>query len=113
MASKTLRGQGIGSKSKQDGSGVELAARQTVGFDCPAGHHFELVFAEEAELPTEWDCSKCGGVAVRSDGVTAEPADTKPKRTHWDMLKERRTDEELEEIFAERLEKLRAESTEL
>lgn len=32
----------------------------------------------------------------------------KPARTHWDMLMERRTREELEEVLAERLAVLRS-----
>ena len=68
----TSRGSGLGSKSHADPNGVELAPRQEVGFDCPKGHHFEMVFAEEAELPTEWECPKCGETARRSDGVEPE-----------------------------------------
>ncbi len=50
MAERALRGSGLGSKSHADPSGVELAPRQEIGFDCPKGHHFTIVFAEEAEL---------------------------------------------------------------
>ncbi|MBP8921019.1 MAG: RNA polymerase-binding protein RbpA, partial [Micropruina sp.] len=32
---------------------------------------------------------------------------TKPPRTHWDMLRERRSIEELEELLAERLGEIR------
>lgn len=110
MADKALRGQGLGSKSLADPSGVELAARQEIEFDCPNGHHFGVVFAAEAELPTEWECSKCGQMSRRSDGVEPEVKETKPPRTHWDMLRERRSIEELEDILAERLEELRKDS---
>ena len=34
---------------------------------------------------------------------------TKPARTHWDMLRERRSIEELEELLAERLDEIRGE----
>lgn len=107
MADKALKGHGLGAKSLADGAGVELAARQDIGFDCPQGHHFSVTFAAEAELPTEWECSRCGRTAVRSDGVVAEPKEAKPPRTHWDMLRERRSIEELEGILAERLEEIR------
>lgn len=98
----------MGSKSNADPSGIELAPRQDVGFDCPRDHHFTVVFAEEAELPTEWECPRCGAVARRSDGVVAEAKETKPVRTHWDMLRERRSLEELEELLAERLGEIRS-----
>lgn len=107
MADKALRGHGLGSKSLADSSGVELAARQQLEFDCPNGHHFALTFALEAELPAEWECPRCGKMALRSDGVLPEAKEEKHVRTHWDMLRERRSIPELEEILAERLEELR------
>ena len=107
MAERALRGSGLGSKSHADPSGVELAPRQEIGFDCPKGHHFTIVFAEEADLPTEWECSRCGEIARRSDGVEPEAKETKTPRTHWDMLRERRSIEELEHLLAERLDEIR------
>ncbi|WP_040160701.1 RNA polymerase-binding protein RbpA [Nigerium massiliense] len=107
MAEKSLKGHGLGSKSLADTQGVELAARQDLEFDCPNEHHFAVTFAMEAELPTEWECPRCGEMARRSDGVEPEVKETKPVRTHWDMLRERRSIEELEDILAERLEALR------
>ena len=107
MADRSLRGSGLGSKSNADPSGIELAPRQEVGFDCPREHHFTVVFAEEAELPTEWECPRCGSPAARSDGTRPEEKDVKPPRTHWDMLLERRSIAELEELLAERLEEVR------
>lgn len=106
MSDRTLRGAGLGAKSHADGSGVELAPRREVGFDCPKGHHFAVVFAEEAELPTEWECPRCGAVSRRSDGVEPVVKETKPPRTHWDMLRERRSIEELEDLLAERLDEI-------
>lgn len=103
-----LRGTGLGSKSLEDETGIEFAARQEVGFDCPRDHHFEITFAAEAELPTEWECPRCGEVAKRSDGAEVEPKDEKPVRTHWDMLRERRSIPELEELLDERLKEIRA-----
>jgi ribosomal protein S27E len=107
MADRALRGSGLGSRSFEDETGVEFAPRLEVAFDCPAGHHFTVMFSEEADLPTEWECQKCGKVALRSDGTRAEEKNVKPVRTHYDMLRERRTIPELEELMAERLEILR------
>ena len=107
--SKALKGHGLGSRSLEDSAGVELAARQELGFDCENGHHFSLTFAAEAELPTEWQCPRCGQPARRSDGVEPEPKEVKPVRTHWDMLRQRRSIEELEVILSERLEEIRSE----
>ena len=107
MADRALRGMGLGAKSFEDEEGIEFAARQTLGFDCPQGHHFERVFAEEAELPLSWECPKCGQAAVRSDGTRAEAKEQKPPRTHWDMLRERRSIPELQDLLEERLALLR------
>ena len=56
--------------------------------------------------PTGLGVPVLGAVAKRVDGEQPEKK-TKP-RTHWDMLMERRTVEDLEEVLAERLEVLRA-----
>lgn len=109
MPDKSLKGQGLGGRSLADGEGIELAARQEVAFVCPKGHEFSRIFAAEAELPTVWECAKCGAQSRRADGVAPEVKETKPVRTHWDMLRERRSIEELEGILAERLEQIRSE----
>lgn len=107
MADRALRGVGLGSKTFEDEQGVEFAERQSLGFDCPKGHHYTVTFSVEAELPTEWECKKCGLMGRRSDGVVGEEKVEKPTRTHWDMLRERRSIPELEDILAEQLTKLR------
>ncbi|MDU7359898.1 MAG: RNA polymerase-binding protein RbpA [Propionibacteriaceae bacterium] len=111
MADHALRGVGLGSKTFEDEQGIEFAERQSLAFDCPNGHHFEVTFSVEAELPTEWECKKCGQTAARSDGVVGEEKEEKPVRTHWDMLCERRSMPELEDIFKEQLSKKREESS--
>lgn len=109
MADRTLRGSGLGAKSFEDESSIEFAPRLELGFDCPRGHHFTKVFSEEAELPTTWECPRCGRESVRSDGVPKQVKEAKPQRTHWDMLRERRSIPELEELLAERIDTLRKE----
>ncbi|HNV10893.1 MAG TPA: RNA polymerase-binding protein RbpA [Propionibacteriaceae bacterium] len=104
MADRALRGMGLGAKSFEDEEGIEFAARQSIGFDCPNDHHYELTFAAEAEPPMEWECPRCGKPGLRSDGERADAKDVKAPRTHWDMLRERRSIPELEELLAERLE---------
>ena len=108
MADRSLRGSGLGAKSFEDEAGVEFAPRQEVSYDCPRKHHFTLTFAEEAEIPAVWECPRCGGESLRSDGERPELKEEKPPRTHWDMLRERRTIAELEDLLAERLDLLRS-----
>jgi hypothetical protein len=61
----------------------------------------------EAEVPALWEC-RCGSTALREDAELPQAKPTKPARTHWDMLMERRTTAELEELLAERLALLRS-----
>ena len=73
----------------------------------PAGHVINMPFAVEAEVPVEWECH-CGEMALLVDAVKPEPKPVKPVRTHWDMLLERRTIADLEELLEERLALLEA-----
>ena len=107
MADRALRGMGLGAKSFEDEESIDFAGRRVLGFDCTNGHHFEVTFSVEADLPAEWECPRCGAMGERSDGTPPEEKNEKPPRTHWDMLLERRSIPELEELLAERLEEVR------
>ncbi|GAA2247721.1 RNA polymerase-binding protein RbpA [Rarobacter faecitabidus] len=110
MADRSLRGMSIGSKSMESDEGVDFAPRQEATYDCPNGHTIVLPFSVEAELPGAWEC-RCGAEAkLRGPDIAAESDEkpVKPVRTHWDMLLERRSEEELKELLDERLELLRA-----
>ena len=108
MRSRTMNATGLGSKSYENDRDVTLSPRRQLDFDCPAHHHFSVTFSAEASLPRLWDCPTCWAPAVRSDGVRAAVEPHKTIRTHWDMLRERRSVAELEAILAERLALLRA-----
>ena len=102
-----LRGSRLGTVSYENDGNVDFAARQAVRFNCPQGHVFALPFSIEAEeLPTTWEC-RCGAEALRQDASWPDKSGAKVGRTHWDMLMERRTIEDLEELFLERLALLR------
>ena len=103
----TLRGSRLGGTSFEDESGIEFAPRQRVIYDCPQGHEFEIPMAAEADIPFTWECPRCGAESRQRDGVQPEAKAEKPARTHWDMLLERRSIPELEDILSERLELLR------
>src|ERR1700759_661648 len=104
MAERALRGTRLGATSYENDRNTDLAPRQDVPFDCPNGHHFSVPFAAEAELPPMWECRVCGAMAMASTGESPSPKKVKPPRSHWDMLMERRTVEDLEAVLAERLE---------
>ncbi|MCM0619007.1 RNA polymerase-binding protein RbpA [Nocardioides bruguierae] len=107
MAERTLRGARLGGQSFEDERGIEFAARQQVGYKCPQNHEFEITMSIEAEVPAVWECPRCGSEALSVAGIKPEDKAEKPARTHWDMLLERRSEKELEDILKERLELLR------
>ncbi len=107
MAERTLRGARLGGQSFEDERGIEFAARQRVVYACAQGHQFEIPMSAEADVPALWECPRCGAEALARDTERPAPKSEKPVRTHWDMLLERRSEKELEDILAERLELLR------
>lgn len=108
MADRALRGMQIGSKSMESEDGVIFADRFIARYVCIDGHELQIPFAAEATPPAQWEC-KCGKMAElvgeSTDDEEAKPV--KPIRTHWDMLLERRSMEELEELLDEQLSLLR------
>ena len=108
MADRVLRGSRLGAMSYESDRNADLAPRQPVTFDCPVGHSFVVPFAEEADVPATWECRTCGRTAQQRDAAPPEAKKGKPPRTHWDMLMERRSEEDLEEVLSERLEHLRS-----
>lgn len=107
MGERMLRGSRLGAVSYESDRNTELAPRQTREYVCPKGHQFEVPFAVDAEVPPTWECRLDGSIAKLLDGVEPEAKKAKAPRTHWDMLLERRSVDELEEILAERLDELR------
>ena len=108
MADRSLRGTRLGALSLESDEHVVPSERQITVYVCPQGHRIELPFSIEDEIPAMWEC-RCGA-AARLLGETdqPEPKPARVGRTHWDMLLERRSIPELEELLAERLELLRA-----
>ncbi|GAA1783578.1 MULTISPECIES: RNA polymerase-binding protein RbpA [Agromyces] len=112
MADRSLRGMRIGAQSLQSEDGVVFADRAEHTYRCEAcGHETVMTFSADAELPETWECRQCGAAAtllVDSKPVEIDRSGEKVARTHWDMLLERRTRAELEELLEERLTYLRA-----
>ena len=103
MSDRVLRGTRLGSVSYESDRHTEFAPRLRTAYDCPNGHATEVPFAAEADIPSSWECRVCGVPALLRNGGPAEEKKGKPARTHWDMLLERRSTAELEEVLAERL----------
>lgn len=112
MAERTLRGSRIGSTSLQGEDGIEFSPRRRVEYLTDGGRRFTVMFDLDAESPAEWFDQRTGELGYLDDDAgRAAKAEFEEKgasqRTHWDMLLERRSREELEELLAERLKMLR------
>src|ERR1700710_381512 len=94
MEERTLRGARLGGQSFEDERGIEFEAREQPGYRCASGPEVEHTMSVGAE-------------ALSTQGILREEKAEKPARTHWDMLLERRSEKELEDILKERLELLR------
>lgn len=106
MAENTYRGMRLGSQSLESTEGVKFEPRNRFTYKCASGHLTELAFSVEAEVPGTWECKVCSKDALlMQSGETVEPQDLgdKTPRSHWQMLLERRSLAELEEILQERL----------
>ena len=106
MADRVLLGSRMGAVSYETDRDHDLAPRRMVKYRTESGEVFDVPFADDAEIPNEWLCKNGQtGTLVEGDGQEAKPV--KPPRTHWDMLLERRSLEELDELLDERIELLR------
>ncbi|WP_417562499.1 RNA polymerase-binding protein RbpA [Microbacterium sp.] len=112
MADRSLRGIRLGAQSLQSEEGVVFHERIQKTYVCTTcGRDTTLTFAADAEIPDTWECRTCGAEALLRIGdgtATVDHSNEKAARTHWDMLLERRTIPELEELLEERLALLRA-----
>ncbi len=112
MADRSLRGMRLGTQSLQSEVGVEFSPRKKSVYRTTDGTEFEVTFAADAEVPQHWESPKTGqeGILLTDAGepVVLDDVETKVPRSHWDMLLERRSRAELEELLEERLRFLRA-----
>lgn len=111
MADRSLRGMRLGAQSLQSEEGVTFSPRVSHTYLCATcARETVMIFSADAEAPDEWECKYCSLTATRlvdSKPVIVDHSDQKIPRTHWDMLLERRTRAELEELLEGRLTHLR------
>ena len=98
MADRVLRGSRLGAVSYETDRNHDLAPRQVARYRTENGEEFDVPFADDAEIPGTWLCRN-GLEGTLLEGDLPEPKKVKPPRTHWDMLLERRSVEELEELL--------------
>jgi hypothetical protein len=106
MGQQTMRGIRLGAHSLESEIGVSYSPRNRHSYQCSNSHISELVFAQDAELPETWQCKSCPEQAVLlTDGklIKLDRNELKTPKSHWEMLLERRSQDELEEILKERI----------
>ena len=108
MADRVMRGSRLGSLSYENDRNHDLAARQIARYRTENGEEFEVPFADDAVVPGCWQCRNGMEGTLIGGGDLAESKKGKVPRTHWDMLRERRSIEELDELLKERLEVIRS-----
>ena len=102
MAERSLRGMSIGAKSLESDDNVDFAAR-TTSHMCAQRDTARFCRSLKARRSGGWEC-RCGMTAHREGDEDREADEiSKPTRTHWDMLLERRTEDELKTLLEKRL----------
>ncbi len=103
-----IRGSRVGAGPMGETERGELEGRVHVTYYCENGHATERPFAQDAEIPDEWDCPRCG-LPGGQDPDNPPPAPrTEPYKTHLAYVKERRSDADGAQILEEALDALRS-----
>ncbi len=86
------------------------AERVSLHFYCANGHSSHAAFAATVaatDLPSEMDCPSCGLPAGQDKSNPPVVAKVEPYKTHLAYVKERRTEEEANQILEEALQAVR------
>jgi hypothetical protein len=102
-ANHAMSGSRLGSVSYETDRNLDPAPRQIAHYRTGDGGEFDIPFAIDAEIPGTWLCRN-GQEGILLEGGDLGQKKVKVLRTHWDMLRERRSIDELEELLKERLE---------
>ncbi len=107
--SQSMRGNRLGSQSFEREAGVEPAPRKRIEYRCAGGHAFSVNLEISAVAPLSWQCRHCVETAYQDAAGLDQAAEATDRgKTPFEMLLERRSRAELEELLAERIEQLRA-----
>jgi hypothetical protein len=106
-AGNAIRGSRVGAGPMGEAERGDTAPRQTITFFCGRGHQSVVNFAVEAVIPDSWDCPRCGLPASQDSANPPAPPKTEPYKTHLAYVKERRSEEEAEDILEEAIKRLR------
>lgn len=101
--------EGSGPRNQSEAASGQKVPRIGVSFWCAKGHETKLVFLRlpDDQIPAVWDCRRCGSPASRDGKEAAEPLEEGFK-SHLEYVKERRSDQDAEEVLAGALARLRS-----
>ncbi len=116
MSNKRMQGTRLGSISSESEEGVDFVDRHDVTFRTSDGEEFVVTFMAGVELPYDWRSPRSSNIGRRLDAKGKPiqgddpnaPTPLPPTVTHWEQLMKRRTIEELEVIWQERITAMRA-----
>ena len=103
-----IRGSRVGAGPMGEAERGDAAPRQTITYFCSQWHESVITFASEATIPEAWDCPKCGLPASQDAANPPPPTKIEPYKTHLAYVKERRSDQEAQDILDEAIQTLRA-----
>jgi len=110
-AGSAIRGSRVGSGSVGEQDKGFKAERVTVNYYCINGHTQSPQFSstlEIDEIPVELDCPNCGLPAGQDQDNPPQLSKHEPYKTHLAYVKERRTDDEAQELLEEAVAQIRA-----
>lgn len=109
MGKGAIRGHRLGRATAEPDRDDNLADRVAVRFECTTGHKFAVRFAADADVPADWVCRQHGVEHCRRIDSSANPEihKTRPPRTPLVLLRERRTEDELNALLLEMLDAIR------
>lgn len=107
IGGSAIRGSRVGAGPMGEADRGDVAPRMYISHFCANGHETRPAFAAEAQVPSEWDCPRCGLPANTDELNPPDRPHTAVYKTHLAYVKERRSDDEAQLILAEALQALR------
>jgi len=105
MSDESMRGSSLSHVSYEVDRGDHVAV-QLLTYTCVEGHKTTLPFAADAEdIPATWECA-CGEIAGLPGTQLPERPAIRTRRSHYEIVRERRSEDELAQIFVMKLHEL-------
>lgn len=102
-----IRGSRVGAGPMGEDERGEPAARVAMTFYCANGHTSQTNFAQDAAVPQDWDCPRCGWPAGLDEDNPPSQVKIEPYKTHLAYVKERRSDGDGGDLLDEALARYR------